>query len=275
MTRRTLLVLLAIWLGTSAPALADDTPKPPLRELDLGRRGLMFDQWFARYGYNNARSIVPERDGIRIQIPAVKDASLAGYYSHFQLAGDFEVGLRYEVISLPTPTAGYGASLGLSVESSDSTGTVGLTRGVNLQGVHEYVVVFTHPGLAPGEPARYEAWSMPTVAKTGRLVIRRERAELVCSAADGPRGELREVKRVPFTTARVRQLRLHSDCGGSPTGVAGRLSEVRATAGEIVGGYTQEELADEPSYWWWWLPVAATFGLAAWWLRARRRRGRE
>ena len=55
-------------------ARADDAPKAVLKELDLGQKGLLFDQWFSRFGYRSGRTISPERNGVKFQIPSVKDA---------------------------------------------------------------------------------------------------------------------------------------------------------------------------------------------------------
>jgi hypothetical protein len=267
MTRPRLLALFALFATTAA-----DLPgQEPVRRLDL-RDGGQLDQLFTRYGPRAGRVVVPERTGVRFQIPAGKEAGMAGYTSAFSLDGDFEVAAVFELVNVPTPTKGYGAGLGLTVDADGPDGAVTLIRGISVDRGHQFAVVRSIPGESPGlDQTRYDAWSFPASGSRGRLAIRREKAELVCLGADRPAGELRELKRVPFTDRRVRYLKLHGDCGGSPTGLTARLSGIDVQAGAVVGGLTRRELDEATSYWWWWIPVAAAALAAAAYVRARKR----
>jgi hypothetical protein len=163
-------------------------------------------------------------------------------------------------------------SLGLTVDAEGTDGSVSLVRGLSPESKPQFTVVRAIPGPIPGpEHATYEVNAFAASGPRGRLTIRREKAEVICLAADRPNGELQELIRLPFTARRVRYLKLHADCGGSPTGVTGRLADVTIRATEIVGGLTSQELRDERSYWWWWIPVAATALAGAAYVRARRR----
>ena len=50
-------------------------------------------------------------------------------------------------------------------------------------------------------------------AKFGRLSRRREKAEVVCLAADGPSERLKELARLPVTAGTARPLRVFADAG--------------------------------------------------------------
>jgi hypothetical protein len=197
---------------------------------------------------------------------------MVGYYSAFSLAGDFEVKVNYEIIAMPAPTSGYGVSLGLTVDAQGSTGAIALVRGLSPEGKQHFTVTRAVPAATPGpEPMKYTSHSFPASGPRGRLVIRREKAEVICLASDRPTGELQELMRLPFTHGLVRYLKLHADSGGSPTRVAGRLTGVEIRAGEIAGGLTRQEAPEGWSYWWWWIPVTLTALGAAAIIRSRRR----
>jgi hypothetical protein len=264
--------LLAVTVGTG-PA-QEGGAGTPVRSLDLTADGRLFDQWFQRFGYHPGRTVAPERAGVRFQLPALKEEAMIGYSSAFSLAGDFEVQIDLEIVSLPPPTAGYGPAIGLTVDAEAPDGSVGLTRGLSAEGKSQFVVARVAPPSATGG-AKFGADVYPTSGPRARLVLRREKAEVVCLASDRPGVEPRELKRVPFTDRRVRYLRLHASNGGSPTPVTGRLTGVRVKADEIVGGITRTELAAVRSYWWWWIPVAAGSLAAAWVVRRYRRRDSE
>lgn len=270
--RRTL--SLVILLVSLAPAGAQGPPREPVRALDLTGDGRLFDQWFQRFGHHPGQTVAPERSGARFQIPVLKEEAMVGYSSAFSLTGDFEVLVDVELVSLPTPTAGYGPAVGLTVDAEGDNGSIGLTRGVSATAVPQFVVARATPVTA-GEVSKrqFEADVYPATGNRARLVLRREKAEVVCLAADRPGAELRELKRVPFTDRRVRHLRLHASNGGSPTTLTVRLTGVRVRADEIIGGLTQAELDAPRSYWWWWILVAAVAFGGAWAARRRRRAG--
>ena len=111
----------------------------------MGQGGRQFDQLFVRFGYRAGRTIGLERTGVRFQIPAAKDSAAVGYYSAFALAGDFEVRADFEVVAIPRPTTGYGASFGLTVDSDGPAGAVSLVRGHWPDGKEQVAVVRATP----------------------------------------------------------------------------------------------------------------------------------
>ena len=159
-------------------ARADDAPKAVLKDLDLGQKGLLFDQWFSRFGYRSGRTISPERNGVKFQIPPVKDAGMVEYYSSFELTGDFEVGVQFDVVAMPFPTTGYGASLGITVDSDGPAGSIALMRGASVEKSQNFIALKATPGALPTDQTKYEAWTIPTTSTQGRLVIRREKGDI-------------------------------------------------------------------------------------------------
>jgi hypothetical protein len=240
--------------------------------LDMTAGGRMFDQWFVRFGYRPFRTVALEGFGTKLQLPAVKEEAMIGFSSAFSLAGNFEVQADLEIISLPLPTAGYGPSIGITVDAEAPDGSIGLTRGLSMSGKSQFAVVRVIPSANIGQDPKLEADVFPASGSRARLVLRREKSEIVCLASDRPGEEPQEIKRVTFNDQRVRHLRLHACNGGSPTPVVAKLSGILIHADEIVGGMTRTELDAEQSYWWWWMPVAAIAFVAAWAVRRHKRR---
>jgi hypothetical protein len=238
-------------------------------ELDCIVKPQLLDRYFARYGHVPTKTIVREQRIVRFRLPAVaKGVGQTGLYSYFALAGDFEVSAAFEVVAVPTPQKGYGASCGIGLDTDGPDGSVGL-QWQNQKG---RVPAF---GVVRGIPLKERAlldWNEvhyhPTKAKTGKLVLRREKADLICLVSENLRDQPREIFRVPFTQATVRKLRLYADSGGSPTSVDARLGNIVIKAEEITGGIP---LRERPSNWWWWLIFLTLVALAVAGLVIRRR----
>jgi hypothetical protein len=105
------------------------------------------------------------------------------------------------------------------------------------------------------------------------MMLRRENADVVCLAADGPQGELQELSRVPFGPATIRQVRFFADNGGSHTTVDVRLTHLLIRAHEIAGGLPKYE-PPQPWGWWWWAGGGCLAVVAAVLLTLRFRTGR-
>jgi hypothetical protein len=206
------------------------------------------DSLFQRYGKLKATAIVREEHGLRFTLPAANGTDQTGVYSYFSLAGDFEVAADYELLSLPPPQGGYGVSCGMAVNTKAKDGSVSITRGYTGDKKAGYVVTRGKPGDTGME---YKSDFFPATAPAGRLVLRREKADVVCLAADGPNGEPRELCRVPFTNQTVREVRFYADPGGSPTAVDARLMRIQVRAVEIAGGVPKLQPSQGIRWWWW------------------------
>jgi len=220
-------------------------------ELDCGANPKLYDTHFARYGYLPLKSILREKNSLKdvrisLRPTGSKAIEQTGMYAYFAVAGDFEVSATYEVISIPRPQKGYGAQCGIAVDCERTGDTLSLSwvdkpgKGVG------YLV--TRGWKAEGPPDYKDITHVPTSAKKGRLIIRRERAELICLAADGS-AEPRELTRVDFTDTTMRPLRLYAEPGQSPTVVDARIGNVVVRAEEITGGVPKRE--EEGGIGWW------------------------
>jgi hypothetical protein len=250
------IVAALVCLCALSSAHADD---PDLsRNVDCTATPKLLDTLFARYGYAPLKTIRRQDKWLHIQLPAgVKDVGQTGLYSHVVLAGDFSVEASYSWASVPVPTEGYGMSCGIAIDTHGPAGNVSLTRNYSRQkGGSGYAVT---RGVPVDEEMKYETTIHPSKAKSGRLILRREKEEIVCLAADG-KSEPQELCRVPFTKGTVHQVRVYADPGGSPTALDAWLGNLRIQADEITGGFPKLE---RRSNWGWWVAVLVLLVLTA------------
>ena len=130
-----------------------------------------------------------------------------GLYSYFSLAGDFEVSADYELLSMPKPQSGYGVTCGIAAgrRRGRRHGRLGPRR----DGRQGWPATSSPAATVVDRETKYETTYYPSAAKAGRLILRREKAEVICLAADGPQAEPRELVRLPFSPATVRKVRIY------------------------------------------------------------------
>jgi len=239
-------------------------------ELDCSTKTRVFQTHFGRYGYEPKGCIEIQPQGLRFLLPAIEGVGQTGLYSYVALAGDFEVSAVFDWDAVEFPQGGYGVSCGIAVEALNTGLSVSLARGYLLEKSEGpgYVVNRGEPGeKAP----HYDRKHFPTKSKSGRLVLRREKKEVVCLASDSVQADLRELCRLPFTDVTVRPVRLFADAGGSPTGMDVRLSLIRLRADEIATGTVRHEQSGAVG---WWLAGGGVVIAAASYLVVRRRQGK-
>jgi hypothetical protein len=100
---------------------------------------------------------------------------------------------------------------------------------------------------------------------SGQLVLRRDKAELICAVAEGAQNPLREWFRLPFPEGTFRQVRLYA----APTAVNVRIGKIRIRAEEVTGGFPRRE---QPNTMPWWSYIAGFFFVVAVALLVVRRR---
>jgi hypothetical protein len=224
---------------------------------------------FGTYGYRPAQSVLREADGYRIRLPAVSGVGQTGAYSYFVLAGDCEVVVAYELLTLQPPRQGYGSGVGLAFDAGDEVGRGSIQR-VHKPGDGDGHVL--QSGLVGASREMKEEYRfVPATARGGRLGLRRTGKELVFLASDSSTAPLQEIDRLPFTDRTIRAVRFFADAGGSPIAVDVRVRQIGVRAEEITGGIPEREAAG--SRWWWlWLAVpAAGGGLLFWRIRKAKR----
>ena len=226
-------------------------------EMDCAADYKLLDTQFARYGHTPLKTILRDGPRVRIRLPALKNGvGQTGIYSYFVLAGDFEVLATYELIGFVTPAKGYGTTCGIGVDTEGPGGSVSLARGQQVKEKPGYIVTRGLPG--EGGETKYETTHFPGQAKFGRLILRREKNELICLVGEGKK-EPEEIQRIPFTLSTIKKVRIFADSGGSPEALDARLGNIKIRADEITGSIPKSDMPGGIG----WLVVAGLFVVAA------------
>jgi hypothetical protein len=228
----------------------DCTEKPKLLETHFAPTDLRFK-----------RALFYEPSGVRFWL-GKEEKGQVGLYSYFTLIGDFEIVANYEWLCETDPKTGYGLSCGLAVEykSPKDDKMVQIARGIQIGRGHGYYITEKLP--PKGEQPQYGSPDpRSTVAKKGRLALRREKDTVICLAADEDE-TLEEVGRVKFVTHAVQKARLFADPGGEIHFVDARLSNIRLRAEQIESDIPEHERQSNIGWWIMAAAIAATTCLA-------------
>jgi hypothetical protein len=222
------LILAAIALLFACAALPRGLAEERKAALECTGKALRFQ--FGRYPVS-AQGVHVESDRVHFLLtPAQKNPGQVGLYSYFSITGDFEISASYEWTPVFVPKEGYGVSIGIAIDAD--AGTIVVARG-NIQPTGSAYVV-THGTEVNGKREYRNDPVIPTKAKSGRLVLRRESREIVCLTADGA-GELEERCRIPFSNGTVRKVRIFADPGNASTSLDASLSKIAIKAEAISG----------------------------------------
>ncbi len=254
-------LLLLVLLPAAAPA------GDMAAEIRTDKLSYFLNAAFGRYGTGPGRGLALERTGVRLRlINAAKDGTQVGVYSHFSLAGDFEVSAAYEALNLGKPATGYGASFGFAVHTSGPAGAVMVARSHSPDGVEAVAVTREKP--KDGGGFDYDSQSFATKAVRGRLVVRRVGTGVTVLAGERAAAPV-ELTRFEFGPDPVYQVRLYADTGGDGLVVDGRLADLHVRADAINGAAVPP---DDGWPWTIWLFLASTVLLAVGGVTAVRRR---
>jgi hypothetical protein len=241
-------------------------------EVDVAAKPRLLDTHFSRYGPVAARNVSRDRNGVRIRLPASgRFASQSGLYSYFAVAGNFEMTVDYDLISLPAPKGGYGSAVGMSLDAENiADGSLALWRGNHPQHGPAYWITRTTPG--ENGPV-YETSYYPCTGRNGKIGFRREKDLVVCLAADSTRLEPRELAAIPFVSGPIRPIRMFADSGGSPTALDARLINFHLRGQEVTGGIPEIGNSSFAQLAWTLTGLAGIVGLSVllWQLRVRSR----
>ncbi len=219
---------------------------------------------FEKYGSKNPDTISFDSFGARIWLPeGAEDTGQAGFYSYVALAGDCEVILTYELLKVQPPKIGYGCGVGLAFDLADNAGRGDIQRVVRVGNENGFAM---HSDVS-AKKKDADAFE-PSTSVRGRIALRRVKKELIFLAGDED-GELNEIKRLPFTDATIRTLRLFADKGGSSSSVDVLIRQIEVRAEEVTPGVAKQDA--RTSAWWWLLCLVPVTGGMLLWRKIRQR----
>lgn len=191
------------------------------------------DELFQPFGPNLADSLLPQSDGLIIDLPESRSAAgPVGIAPRFEVVGDFEITLAYEVVHAATPAAGTGAGVKMWGQIGGKTGqTVSLGHLLRTQHREDAVLTFKRGG----QDGKLVYKALPVKQRQGRLRMTRTGDEMAFAHAGGDSEDFQEIHRVvKVRTEPLKNLRLSAQTGGDPAGLTVKLVDLQVQA-EAIG----------------------------------------
>jgi hypothetical protein len=193
-----------------------------------------------------SKSVTVDPEGVHLFFTsATAKPEYAALYSFFKLGGDCEVSARYDWRPVPIPRAGYGVSCGIRIETKDKKHSVSLARGI-IPGKGDVYLVSIGTRRADKHVDYTNEPPFETSAKNGRLILLRQKKEVICLAADEV-AEPRELCRIPFTDAAVQRVLIFADPGKAAADLDVWITDFEIRADEMSHHMTKQETH---SNWW-------------------------
>jgi hypothetical protein len=199
------------------------------------------------YGPNVRQVAKTDSQGLRLNLPAGRsDRGAVGVESRFQIRGDFEITLGYELLSVPEPAPADGAGVSLWLKFDTPTpNRASLTR---LKKGENDVFGASRITVGPKGHDLYQTKNIPAKSTQGKLRLVRTGPTLHFLVTDGTR-EFREFHSTEVGTEDVTSLRALCQTAGKPAAADVRLIDWTIRAEELPNPSVVQ--APEASGWKW------------------------
>lgn len=239
------------------------------------RDGHPLSPFLGPYGPNFNTVMVQENAGLRITLPANREkVGAVGIAPQCVLHGDFEIRVSYELLSVDTPSKGYGAGTFLHVilnSSKEEATTLARVRRPNKD--EAYWVYHSEKGEA--DKKIQQGKTFPTEAAHGLLCVRRTGPKIHYLVAEHDSSlPLHEIHAAQFGTEDVRVFRFAANTGGSPTALDVRFVVFSFDASEVQNQSYRVPSSDGKGSVFTWSVIAGMIivvGLIARWMLLRKR----
>jgi hypothetical protein len=264
------------WMLVSIQVVAQPLPEQFHFQFNHGIENQPF---FKLTGPNAMRAVQTDARGLRITLPAQRSQpGPVGVEPRFQLHGDFEITLSYELLAAEAPPPPMGAGVVLRLRFDDSPSrTVTLTRvrrrDQNESSMDQFATNLVTPG--PDGKNNISTKLFPAHNMQGQLRLIRSGETLHFLVSDGPNSAFQEVRAIPIGTDDVKTLQAQCATGGREGSVDARLLALDIRSGQLPNQPAKPRAEASGNAKWLWLAVLACFLLGAagsffWWVRRRR-----
>jgi Protein of unknown function (DUF1583) len=249
LTRRRILfaVLSIILMATGRPFPAIEagqgeqtgsTPAPANARLAVefhqDFRGVAIDpRTIRRVGGYSEQLVRPDRDGLRVRIPAgLKNPDATGVAPRCWVHGDFEISVSFTIVKADTPIRGYGVAATLWAQTDTPTDeAVTIERGI----IPREGERFTSTRISgPPEARKYDVRRAPAESRSGKLRMERMGSKVTTSFADG-KSPFRALRTVELGTEDITLVRLAAETGVSDHAVEILLEDLTIRAEALPG----------------------------------------
>ncbi|MAT15046.1 MAG: hypothetical protein CMJ46_07225 [Planctomyces sp.] len=231
--------------------LLSDHAVVEVHEFDL--RGELDKRYFRIFGRDGSDPYSnPSEKGLHTKFESTDERKIDinGLITRFAFAGDFTATAFFEINKITQPDYGSGAGAMMVINTVDE-GFQARVQRINSAGrghafsAHVGMPREPRPGVPPHQNLNHSHQLKPTVAKAGRLQLKREGTSMIWLASEGLDGEFRELRREEWTDKPVKELFLLGKSGGAAAEVDFLWTKlVIDIDGEIPAGEIESATSD-------------------------------
>ncbi|QDU09849.1 DUF1583 domain-containing protein [Gimesia aquarii] len=167
------------------------------------------DKTLKLYGKRTHRFIRPTKEGLRTKLSDEDKVAPIGFGPHFEIPGDFRITATFQIITLDTPSSGYGVGpeiyIGVEGGTSATIGRICRSDGKN--------VYKAHRATGTGKARKHSVRMFETTNMEGQLRLERKGETLIYSVAEKNDASFREIHRNKFSILPLKTLRVGSSQG--------------------------------------------------------------
>ncbi len=196
------------------------------------RRGAIHPA-LGQFGPDAARVFQQAPDGLRIALRAKRpEPGAVGVTPQFQISGDFEITVGYQLLAAETPDSGLGTGVKLwgRIESDDQQAMT-LAHLVRPNGDPRILALMAR--VDKDDQRVLDERFHEATERRGQLRISRVGSELLFSVAEGLSDEFVEFHRAPVGSGDVKTLRISANTHDVPVAVSICLTDLRIRADRL------------------------------------------
>ncbi|GIW96027.1 MAG: hypothetical protein KatS3mg110_4068 [Pirellulaceae bacterium] len=215
--------------------------------------------------------ILPGSQGIQLSLPEKHPANdVIGYSPIFQVGGNFQITVRYKIVSAGKPEKGMGAGLKIWGKFAGQK-YCAVTLGHFKTPDSDKSLIVSVLGTGQGQDRQFQTQSVPASAEHGRLRLVRENNRLTFLFAPGDSDSFIELQSGEVVPENLTNLRIVATSHEDPAAVNVQLLEFEVLADRLAGA--QPVVKKRWNWRWIVLPIAvagAGVGGFLLWLRHRK-----
>jgi hypothetical protein len=186
-------------------------------------------------GPQAAKVAVPETGGLRLSLPAGRaNPQPVGVRPRFQMRGDFEITLTYELLKIEQPRTGHGVGVALAVNIAKSP-SEDLTLARYLRVDKKELLAADHRTYDSKRGNVHKTVFTPAPSsKIGRFQLKRSGPRIRFLSGSGSSGVMQVFHQLDIGSEDLNSMRFSATSGGSSAAADVRLLEIRIQADKLL-----------------------------------------
>ncbi len=182
--------------------------------------------------------IKPEPEGLRITLPVEQEKpGPVGVKTRFQISGDFDITIAYEIIHADQPKSDWGVGFEIHLMTNTATKeAASFFRAVQVSGNDVYLGVRRRTNNTGARENVPGVWfdPIPAISKSGKMRITRKVSQVVFSVAEGANIEFGEFYRFDLGTEDITTLQMNANPSNGLNAVDLRVIDLRIRADKLI-----------------------------------------